>query len=90
VDCDVIQADGGTRTASITGAYVALVLAVQKMIAVKTASPRALKTAVAAVSAGIVSGEEMLDLCYQEDSRASAPFFVRRLYSFCYRLFTVL
>ena len=74
VDCDVIQADGGTRTASITGAYVALVIAVRKMIAAKTASPRALKTAVAAVSAGIVNGEEMLDLCYAEDSRAEVDF----------------
>ncbi len=74
IDCDVIQADGGTRTASITGAYVALVIAVRKMIADKTASPRALKTAVAAVSAGIVGGEEMLDLCYQEDSRAEVDF----------------
>ena len=74
VDCDVIQADGGTRTASITGAYVALVIALRKMIAEKTASPRVLKTAVAAVSAGIVGGEEMLDLCYQEDSRAEVDF----------------
>ncbi len=74
VDCDVIQADGGTRTASITGAYVALVIALRKMIAAKTASPRALKTAVAAVSAGIVGGEEMLDLCYEEDSRAEVDF----------------
>ena len=74
VDCDVLQADGGTRTASITGAYVALVIAVRKMIADKTASPRALKTAVAAVSVGIVGGEEMLDLCYEEDSRAEVDF----------------
>ncbi len=74
IDCDVLQADGGTRTASITGAYVALVIAVRKMIAAKTASPRALKTAVAAVSAGIVDGEEMLDLCYAEDSRAEVDF----------------
>ncbi len=74
IDCDVLQADGGTRTASITGAYVALVIAVRKMIAAKTASPRALKTAVAAVSAGIVGGEEMLDLCYTEDSRAEVDF----------------
>jgi len=74
VDCDVLQADGGTRTASITGAYVALVIAVRKMIAAKTASPRALKTTVAAVSAGIVDGEEMLDLCYAEDSRAEVDF----------------
>jgi len=74
IDCDVLQADGGTRTASITGAYVALVIAIRKMIAEKTASPRALKTAVAAVSAGIVGGEEMLDLCYAEDSRAEVDF----------------
>ncbi len=74
VDCDVLQADGGTRTAAITGAYVALAIALKKMIADKTASPRALKTAVAAVSAGIVGGEEMLDLCYEEDSRAEVDF----------------
>ncbi|MBI5032475.1 MAG: ribonuclease PH [Chloroflexi bacterium] len=74
IDCDVIQADGGTRTASITGAYVATVIAVRKMIANKTASPRALKTQVAAVSVGIVGGDEMLDLCYQEDSRAEVDF----------------
>ncbi len=70
IDCDVLQADGGTRTASVTGAYVALVLALRKMIAAKTASPRALKTAVAAVSVGIIDGAEMLDLCYEEDARA--------------------
>jgi ribonuclease PH len=70
VDCDVLQADGGTRTASVTGAYVAVALALKKMQAEKAASPRAIKTAVAAVSAGIVGGEEMLDLDYGEDSRA--------------------
>jgi ribonuclease PH len=64
IDCDVIQADGGTRTASITGAYVAVALALRKMIESKTASPRVLKTQVAAVSVGIVGGEPMLDLCY--------------------------
>ena len=74
VDCDVLQADGGTRTAAITGAYVALAIALKKMVADKTASPRALKTAVAAVSAGIVNVEEMLDLCYDEDSRAEVDF----------------
>ena len=74
IDCDVLQADGGTRTAAITGAYVALALALRKMIADKTASPRVLKTQVAAVSVGIVSGEEMLDLCYTEDSRAEVDF----------------
>ncbi len=74
VDCDVIQADGGTRTASITGAYVAVALALRKMIADKTASPRALRTQVAAASVGIVGDEEMLDLCYAEDSRAEVDF----------------
>ncbi len=74
VDCDVIQADGGTRTAAITGAYVAVALALQKMIAEKTASPRALRTQVAAVSVGIVGGEAMLDLCYEEDARAEVDF----------------
>ncbi len=74
IDCDVIQADGGTRTASITGAYVALAIALRKMIKEKTASPRALKANVAAISVGIVNGEEMLDLCYTEDSRAQVDF----------------
>ncbi len=78
IDCDVLQADGGTRTASITGAFVALELALRKMIADKTASPRVLKTSVAAVSVGIVGGEEMLDLCYPEDSRAEADFNVNQ------------
>jgi len=74
IDCDVLQADGGTRTAAITGAYVALALALKKMIADKTASPRTLRTQVAAVSVGIVAGAEMLDLCYEEDSRAEVDF----------------
>jgi ribonuclease PH len=74
IDCDVLQADGGTRTAAITGAYVAVALALKKMIADKAASPRALKTPVAAVSVGIVGKEEMLDLCYSEDSRAEVDF----------------
>jgi ribonuclease PH len=74
IDCDVLQADGGTRTAAITGAYVALALALKKMVAENTASPRALKTQVAAVSVGIVGGEEMLDLCYTEDARAEVDF----------------
>ncbi len=74
VDCDVLQADGGTRTAAITGSYVAVALALKKMMAAQTASPRALKTAVAAVSVGIVGGEELLDLCYSEDSRAEVDF----------------
>jgi len=70
IDCDVIQADGGTRTASITGGYVALALALRRMIQDRQAGPRVLKTAVAAISAGVVDGEPMLDLCYAEDSRA--------------------
>jgi ribonuclease PH len=70
VDCDVIQADGGTRTASITGAFVALGLALEKLVeaGILTAAP--LKDFVAAVSVGIVDGEPLLDLCYEEDSRA--------------------
>ena len=74
LDCDVIQADGGTRTASITGAYVALHRACTELVkrGVLTAHP--LKTAVAAVSVGIVGGEIMLDLCYEEDSRADVDF----------------
>lgn len=74
IDCDVIQADGGTRTAAITGAYVALSLAMDKLIQKKEASPRALKTAVAAISVGIVGGEPVLDLNYAEDSRAEVDF----------------
>lgn len=74
VDCDVLQADGGTRTAAITGAYVAVAIALDKMIRAKEAAPRALKTAVAAVSVGIVGGEALLDLNYGEDSRAEVDF----------------
>ncbi|MDL1898391.1 ribonuclease PH [Anaerolineae bacterium CFX7] len=74
VDCDVLQADGGTRTAAITGAYVAVAIALDKMIQKKEASPRVLKTAVAAVSVGIVNGEPVLDLNYAEDSRAEVDF----------------
>jgi ribonuclease PH len=74
VDCDVIQADGGTRTAAITGAYVAVAIALDRMIRAKQAAPRALKTAVAAVSVGMVGGEALLDLAYVEDSRAEVDF----------------
>jgi ribonuclease PH len=72
VDCDVIQADGGTRTAAVTGGYVALALALRKLIRAGKIPAEALRPAVAAVSVGIVGGELMLDLCYQEDSRADA------------------
>lgn len=70
IDCDVIQADGGTRTASITGAFVALGLAVEKLVQAGTLSAVPLKDFVAAVSVGIVDGAVLLDLCYEEDSRA--------------------
>lgn len=70
VDCDVIQADGGTRTASITGAYVALVDAINYMIKEDKLDESPLKGFMAAVSVGIVDGELLLDLCYKEDSSA--------------------
>ncbi|HVG01071.1 MAG TPA: ribonuclease PH [Chloroflexia bacterium] len=75
IDCDVIEADGGTRTASITGAVVALALAVRKLQAqgtIPTGSAPVLKQLLAAVSVGIVNGVPMLDLNYQEDSQADA------------------
>ncbi len=70
LDCDVLQADGGTRTAAITGAMVALGIAVGKLSAAKLVPPGVLRDTVAAVSVGIVGGEPMLDLCYAEDSGA--------------------
>lgn len=70
VDCDVLQADGGTRTAAITGAYVALSLAIQKQIAAGKMTESPLLHAVAAVSIGIVGGNALLDLCYVEDTAA--------------------
>jgi ribonuclease PH len=74
VDCDVLQADGGTRTASITGGYVALRLAFDKLIKAGTLSPAAIAGPVAAVSVGIVKGVPLLDLCYEEDSTAEVDF----------------
>jgi ribonuclease PH len=70
LDCDVIQADGGTRTASITGAYVALALAVKRLRQRGAIGADPLRKSVAAVSVGIVDGEVLVDLCYDEDSRA--------------------
>ncbi len=70
VDCDVIQADGGTRTASITGAYVALVDAVNKLLADGTLKKNPIFGEIAAVSVGIYEGEAVLDLDYPEDSNA--------------------
>ena len=70
LDCDVIQADGGTRTASITGAFVALVFAVKKMRDTDMIRTMPVQDYVAATSVGIIEGEPMLDLAYTEDSRA--------------------
>jgi ribonuclease PH len=70
LDCDVLQADGGTRTASVTAAYVALALAVRKLAATGAVPPGILLPPVAAVSVGVVAGEALLDLCYDEDSAA--------------------
>ncbi len=70
IDCDVLQADGGTRTASITGSYVALRLGVKKWLKEGRLEQDPIVHKVAAVSAGIVGGEPMLDLCYKEDSKA--------------------
>jgi ribonuclease PH len=70
VDCDVLQADGGTRTASITGAYVALVLALKKLVEFKTLKALPVVERVAATSVGILGGDPILDLCYDEDSSA--------------------
>jgi ribonuclease PH len=70
VDCDVIQADGGTRTAAITGGFVALVLALQKMRAQNQISTMPVRDFVAATSVGIVDGQPLIDLAYEEDSRA--------------------
>ena len=70
LDCDVIQADGGTRTASITGAFVALGVAVQKLLQAGTLKTSPIRDYVAATSVGIIDGEVWLDLPYEEDSRA--------------------
>ena len=70
VDCDVLQADGGTRTASITGAYVALVQALQKLVKYGKLKSLPITQPVAATSVGILRGEPLLDLCYEEDSSA--------------------
>jgi len=70
IDCDVIQADGGTRTASITGGFVALVLALQKLREKGTLSKMPVDDYVAATSVGVIDGTPMLDLAYDEDSRA--------------------
>ena len=70
LDCDVIQADGGTRTASITGSFVALGLALEKLVDAGTLTAAPIRDFVAAVSIGVVDGAVLLDLCYEEDARA--------------------
>lgn len=70
VDCDVIQGDGGTRTASVTGGFIALDLACRKLVADGVLASSPIRHQVAAVSAGIVDEQPMLDLCYEEDSSA--------------------
>ena len=79
LDCDVLEADGGTRTASITGAYVALAMAVNKGIADGQFKRGVLSGQIAAVSVGIVDGQAMLDLCYTEDSAADVDMNVAML-----------
>jgi ribonuclease PH len=74
VDCDVIQADGGTRTAAITGGWVALALAVRRLVKSEKLAHDPLRRAVAALSVGMVAGEPRLDLAYEEDSAADVDF----------------
>ena len=74
VDCDVIQADGGTRAASVTGGYVALAIALNKLIRGGLLPADALRTPVAAVSVGVVNGQMVLDPCYEEDAVAEVDF----------------
>ena len=71
VDCDVIEADGGTRTASVTGGFVALALALRQLMGDGLVDENVVLSAVAAVSVGVVDGEALLDLCYEEDARAA-------------------
>ncbi len=70
LDCDVLQADGGTRCAAITGAYVALAIALKKLMETRVLKKMPLRDYLAAVSVGVVKNEAMLDLCYEEDSKA--------------------
>ncbi len=70
LDCDVLQADGGTRTASVTGAFVALALALQKLVEYRLLKRMPVSDYVAATSVGMSNGTPLLDLCYEEDSRA--------------------
>ncbi len=71
IDCDVLQADGGTRTASITGAYIAVMLAMNKLQGEGILKECPIKSAVAAISVGLLDGVPLLDLCYEEDAKAA-------------------
>jgi ribonuclease PH len=70
LDCDVLQADGGTRTTAITGAFIALGLAIGKLVQGRVLASNPIRDYVAATSVGILNGEGLLDLCYEEDSAA--------------------
>ncbi len=70
MDCDVLQADGGTRTASVTGGWVAMAAAIQQLVEYEAIPETALRCNVASTSVGLVDGKPMLDLCYEEDSKA--------------------
>jgi ribonuclease PH len=74
VDCDVLQADGGTRTAAVTGGWVAVALALQPLIAAGELPPEVLARQIAAISVGLVDGVPLLDLAYEEDVRAEVDF----------------
>ena len=74
IDCDVIQADGGTRTASITGGYVALYMAILDLVNKNKIDRMPSLSQIAAISVGIIEDEVLLDLCYEEDSRADSDF----------------
>ncbi len=74
IDCDVIQADGGTRTTSITGGYIALEMAVKKMLKEKKIKNNPLSGKIASISAGVIDGQVLLDIDYPEDSRAEVDF----------------
>ena len=71
IDCDVLQADGGTRTAAVTGSYVALMLAIQKLLAFGKVKENPVHAAVAAISVGVFEDVPLLDLCYEEDFKAA-------------------
>lgn len=74
IDCDVIQADGGTRTASITGGFLALVRAIDQLIQAGKLTDTPIKEGIAAISVGIVGSNALLDLCYEEDAAAEVDF----------------